>query len=227
LSGPRCGSVHELHVPGAEATHAVVITEDAWNERMGDSVVVPLYQWPHAAPSLVLVDVHGLRANCTRVQSMAHDFIGVRASSCPPEAWTRIRLGVRVFLDLDRRISQGPTREPTSPRTGWWPRQDDVHFARNPAAPTQDKLYAAISDDDWNSHHASTHVAAVRLTSRTKPQRRRWEVPVQGGYVVSGDVYAVPLGHFEQTAPRAPYPTSLTGAESAAIATRQKVTLSL
>ena len=85
-----------------------------------------------------------------------------------------------------------------------------------------------MSDEDWNSAPGANHFAAVRLTSKTKPQRLRWEVPVgDGSFVVTGDIYSVPLADFEQTPPPEKYPAQLTDEESAAIAENQKSTLTL
>lgn len=229
MTYPLCGFIYVLEIPGAEATHLLVLSEDIWNARMPDSVVVPLYQLPDAATSLFLVEVGSkLKANCTRVQSMSHQFIGtVAVARCPEDAWLRVRIGVRKFLDIDRRIAKTPAKPPISPRADWWPRQNDIHFARNPAISPNDKLYGVISDDDWNSRPGVRNVAAVRLTSKTKANRLRWEVPVGGGFVVAGDVYPVALGDFEQAPPPSMYPARLTDDETAAVATKQKAALSL
>lgn len=74
---------------------------------------------------------------------------------------------------------------------------------------------------------SAPNVAAVRLTSKTKPHRSRWEVPVSGGYVVVGDIYSLAMSDIEQKPPRAKYPARLTNDESAAIAVKQKSSLSL
>jgi mRNA-degrading endonuclease toxin of MazEF toxin-antitoxin module len=206
----------------------VVLTEDIWNAQMGDAVVVPLYNWPDASLSSLLVEVDdSLRANCTRVQSMAREFIGDWTGECPDDPWNRLRIGVRLFLDIDRRIAMTPPHRLRTRRSDWWPRQNNIHFATNTAIAASDKLYGIVSDNDWNSLPESKTVAAVRLTSKTKPQRLRWEVPVGGGYVVTGDIYSVAVSDFEQKPPRAGYPSRLSDDESAAIATKQQTVLSL
>jgi mRNA-degrading endonuclease toxin of MazEF toxin-antitoxin module len=228
VSHPLCGFIYELQIPGAQATHLLVLTEDIWNAQMGDSVVVPLYALPEATPSLFLVEVGTrLKAHCTRVQSMSHDFIDRPVARCPDDAWVRIRIGVRKFLDIDRRIAKTPAKPPLSPRADWWPRQNNIHFARNAAISANDKLYGVISDDDWNSLAGTPNVAAVRLTSKTKPQRLRWEVPVGGGFVVTGDIYSVALGDFQQTPPPKKYPARLNDDESSEVAMKQKAALTL
>lgn len=228
MTHPLCGSLYELNLSGAQASHVVVITEDIWNAQMGDSVVVPLYRWPEAKPSPFLVEVDDeLRAHCTRVQSMAHEFIGDPIGVCPYESWTRLRIGVRRFLDIDRRIAKTTSKPPVNSRSAWWPRQHDVHFATNTAISVQDKLYGVVSDNDWNSRPETLNVAAVRLTSKTKKQRLRWEVPIGGGFVVTGDIYSVPVADFEQKRPPKKYPARLSDDESGAIAVKQKAALSL
>lgn len=228
MSKPLCGEIYELTVPGASATHALVLTEDLWNAQMGDSVVVPLYGPSDANTSLLFVAVDDeLRADCTRVQSMAHEFIGDWAAPCADEPWTRVRIGVRTFLDIDRRIHQTPQPPVPVRRGDWWPRQNTIHFARNPAIQTTDKLYASVSDDDWNVQPEAATVAAVRLTSKSKSQRLRWEVPVGNGYVVAGDIYSVRIADFDRSVPRKPYPTRMTDDESAAVAEKQKSILTL
>jgi mRNA-degrading endonuclease toxin of MazEF toxin-antitoxin module len=228
LSHPLCREIYELVIPGAQATHVVVLTEDIWNAQMTDSVVVPLYQEPDAKASIFRVEVDDeLRADCTRVQSMAHEFIGQWTATCSDESWDRMLIGVRKFLDIDRRIAKTAPPRIRVRRSDWWPRQNNIHFATNTAIKTSDKLYAVVSDNDWNSLPESLTVAAVRLTSKTKKQRLRWEVPVSGGFVVTGDIYSVAVSDFEQKTPRQPYPTKLSDDESAAIAERQESALSL
>jgi mRNA-degrading endonuclease toxin of MazEF toxin-antitoxin module len=221
--------IYTLKLPGAQASHVLVLTEDLWNAEMGDSVVVPLYQGLDDPASLFLVELGPkVKAHCTRVQSMSHDFIGDPVGRCPDDPWKRTRIGVRKFLDIDRRIAKTPAPEPVAPRLDWWPRQNDIHFATNPQIYTSDKLYGVISDDDWNSAPGANHFAAVRLTSKTKPKRLRWEVPVgDGSFVVTGDIYSVPYGNFEQKPPPKKYPSQMTDDESAAIAVKQKSALTL
>ena len=228
MSHPRCGYVYELAVPGARATHAVVLTEDLWNAQLRDSIVVPIYNQPGANQSSLLVQIDGdLFANCTRVQSMDHEFIEQEVGACSHEPWLRTRIGVRRFLDIDRRIAKLPPVQPSAPRTGWFPRQNHVRFAVNPSIPAKDKLYGIISDDDWNALPSAPNVAAVRLTSKPKPTRLRWEVPVSGGFVVVGDIYSLAMSDIERKPPPAKYPARLTNDESAAIAVKQKASLLL
>lgn len=105
-------------------------------------------------------------------------------------------------------------------------RRNDIRLARNPAIGANDKLYGVIGDDDWNSLAGAPNVAAVRLTSKTKANRLRSEVPVTGGFVVTGDIYSVARSDFEQKAPPS-NPARLTDDESAEVAKKQKAALTL
>jgi hypothetical protein len=210
------------------ATHALVITEDDWNEAMTDSVVVPIYKAPDTHPSDMSVALNdSLRANCTRVQSMPHNFLGDSVGVCTGEPWARTRIGVRRFLDIDRRIAKTPVPQPQNARPDWWPRQNNIHFAIDPSIGPHDKLYGVMSDNDWNALPATAHAAAVRLTSKTKAQRLRWEVPVTGGWVVTGDIYSISYSRFEQKPPPSKYPAALNDDESCNIAIKQKMALTL
>jgi len=195
---------------------------------MRDSIVVPVYI-AEMAPSKVVVPVDESRvALCTRVQSVPHDFFGEPVGRCGDDVWVRVRVGVRAFLDIDRRVAKLPPTASGLLREDWWPRQHAVHFAGNPDIGPDDKLYAVVADDDWNGAPGTSYTAAVRLTSRTKAQRRRrWEVPVGDGWVVSGDLYSVAYSRFEQTPPRGRYPKRVSADEGAGIATRQQTTLNL
>lgn len=230
MSGPRAGWLYENKVEGAVSEQLLVLSENDWNDAMRDSVVVPVMRLTDVAPNLLRValeDTHGLYAQCTLVQSIVHEDIGAPVRVCPEATWIRTRLGVRRFLDIDRRRTEGAKPTASAERTDWWPRQDDVHFATLPGLP-QHKLMAAVSDDDWNSTAGVRHCAAVRLTSRgPKAKRARWEVPVSGGFVVAGDLYAVPYTAMRMQAPPAKYPRQLSADESSRIALRQQTTLEL
>jgi hypothetical protein len=229
LRSPRCGWLHAVATRTATPLERfLVISEDDWNDAMGDSVAVPVYHYEDAHESRFLVAVaESLWADCTKVLSVDHRLIGHPVQRCTQPPWVKARLGVREFLDIDRRIAIGPKPSPHADREEWCPRQHDIHFVSNPRISAQDKLYAVISDDGWNSAPGVKRAACVRLTSHTKPQRVRWEVPVARSWVVAGDIYQLAYHRFEQSAPRGNYPKRMTDAESAALADKQKVTLSL
>ncbi|HEV7493727.1 MAG TPA: hypothetical protein VGO10_08100 [Baekduia sp.] len=231
MSGPRAGWLYENKVNGAAAEQLLVLSENDWNDTMRDSIVVPVMRLTGVAPNALRISVDetpGLYAQCTLVQSIAHDGIGAPLRVCPEEAWIRTRLGVRRFLDIDRRRTSAAKPSPSPERTEWWPRQDDVHIATLPGIPQQ-KVVSAISDDDWNSTASVRHCAAARLTSRgPKANRVRWEVPVSGGFVVAGDLSALPYAAINRQAPAAKkYPQRFSADESSRIALRQQTALSL
>lgn len=227
MSHARFGWRYEPALPKATAAEYLVLTEDPWNAVMGDVVIVPIFavEEPQTNLMRVLVD-DGLVANCTRPNNLNITFLGDAVGPCDDGPLTRVRIGVRRYLDIDRRVEKN-TLPASDPRSTWWPHQGDFHFARNPRIGPHDKLYASVADDDWNSREGVTYTATVRLTSKTKAFRRRWEVPVAGSFVVSGDLYTISYTRFEQKPPPARYPQAMTDDELAAVATVQKRALSL
>jgi mRNA-degrading endonuclease toxin of MazEF toxin-antitoxin module len=229
VSGPLCGSLYTAQIPGARATHLLVLTEDLWNDRVGDSVVVPVFPVQNPTTNDYLVEIEpGFIADCTRVQSIPHEYFGQRVGTCSDDSWDRTRVGVRKHLDIDNRIARRPRARVKTARRDWWPRQREIFFASRSEMP-QDKLYGVVSDDAWNSRPAATYCTTVRLTSTdSKAWRRRWKVPVTGGWVVSGDLYLTAYQRMDQTPPHPKkYPTELSEDESAEIARRQKTTFTL
>lgn len=226
MSPPRCGEILECLIPGAEARQLLVVSEDPWNEILSDSVAIPVYEWD-SKHSLFLVQVsEGMFAECTRVQSIPHEFFGERLGNCPKDPWIRSRMGVRKYLDIDNRIKKTTDRVP-SIRTEWYPQQRDIHFSTSRWHPDR-KLHGVISDDLQNSHPDANYCATARLTSQTKEWRARWEVPVSGGCVVTGDLYQTAYADIEREEPDPErFPTRLSHEESAEIAIRQKQTLTL
>jgi len=55
-----------------------------------------------------------------------------------------------------------------------------VRYVEPPIAGAR-KLHAVASEDFWNE--IGTHWTTLRLTSRDKGWRGRWQVAVQGGYI--------------------------------------------
>lgn len=193
---------------------------------MQDAVVVPVYE-DESEPGTLRPQLRsGELADCTRVQNVPQEFLGQRLGTCPEEPWVRIRMGVRLHLDLDNRVKQHRNPAGSVHRATWWPRQNEVHFAAYPGIPT-DKLFGVVSDAQWNSRAAAEYCSAVRLTSRSKASRRRWEVPVSGGNVVCGDIYLLPYENMDRRSPAPRYPDRLSDDESARIAINQKRTLTL
>jgi len=69
LSSPRCGWLRAATTRTATPLERfLVISEDDWNDAMGDSVAVPVYRYEDAHESRFLVAVaKDLWADCTRV----------------------------------------------------------------------------------------------------------------------------------------------------------------
>lgn len=223
-----CGTVYEAEVPGAERVRALlVLSENLWNQYASDSVAVPIYEDDQTENRFKIQIYVGQLADCTRVQNFPHRVLGARLGECAAEPWLKTRLGVRTYLDILARIKMQPATVPRPNHSKWWPRQNDIHFASSTRT-SGDKLFGIVSDNIWNSLEDRKYFATVRLTSKTKPERSKWEVPVSGGCVVVGDVYSTAKSRIQRTPPDASaYPTELTRKESALIAANQRRTLSL
>lgn len=212
-------------VPGGTAEQLIVLSEQDWNDRVDDCVVVPCWRLPGRAPSPLLVHLgDDLYADCTRVQSIPQDELGDELAGVPDEQWARVRLGVRLFLCIDQLKGERSPLQPEHPSTGWWPRQGDVRYRHVPAAPAT-KMHAAITDDAWNGQHPYT--CAAQLTSTSRAWRRRWEGLVPGGNVIAGDLALVVHEDFDQRPPKAPRPSRLTSAQLRDLATSLQRLLAL
>lgn len=228
MSAPRCGWRYASVLPGGSAEEFLVLTEDEWNDVMRDSVAVPVFREEPVRTSAVRVQVdEGLVADCTRVSSVAHRFIGRPLRRCALEALTRVRAGVRLFLDIDRRVKRATAPPPDGWREDWWPRQGDLHLGADRAGAPADALYASVASNDWTSTPGASHTAAVRLKGGTRPACVPWEVPVAGGLAVSGDLYLVSYEDLERDPPPGRYPRRIDADELAALARAQKTALSL
>lgn len=223
---PLCGDYYRSSVPGGAAEALVVLSENPWNERVDDVVAVPIFRSDRVPTRLRPELTPGLIADCTLARSINQDFLEERLGTCPDEPWTRIRMGVRIHLDIDHRIRK--TTEPAAHvrRTEWWPHQNDVRFAEYEGIP-KDKMFGVVTNDQWNSRETTAYCSAVRLTSKTKNWRERWEVEVHGGWTVSTDLYVVRYGLMEETPPDPPQPDRLSLDQSADISSRQKQVLTL
>jgi mRNA-degrading endonuclease toxin of MazEF toxin-antitoxin module len=227
LSRPSWGRLYQLALPGARAELALVVSEDDWNQRTRDAVIVPVYREQDPQTSNVRVAVgEGLVADCTRVQNLVQEFLGEHVGACPAPALTRVRIGIRVYLDIDRLIAKQRRGEPPRAREEWWPRQAKVHYALEREVQRK-KLFAIFSDDDWNSRPQTRYSAAVRLTSKRRDWREGWEVEVPGGCVVAGHLYSLLHADLDQKAPPASKPRHLEDDELAEIAARLAVLLRL
>jgi hypothetical protein len=227
VSKPRYGWRYASALPDGTAEEFLVLTEDPWNDVMRDSVVVPVFRDDEPKQSNVRVLVaDDLVAICTRPSNLAHEFLGEPIARCDSVALKRVTIGIWLHLDIHRRINKTTSPPPAGVRSDWWPRQGEFHFGPHPTG-GKDKLYASVASNLWTSLPKVTYTAAVRLTSRTKSFRARWEVPIAGSFVVSGDLYLIPYEDFEQAAPPPKYPQGMTQDELAALAASQRRALSI
>ncbi len=227
MSAPLWGHLYDFALPGAQAEAVVVLSEDDWNSRTRDAVIVPVYREPGTASGNVRVALDDrLVADCTRVQNVAQDSLGADRGGCKREALMRIRLGVRVYLDIARLLEEAGPRQPISPRVDWWPRQGEVRYAEVPGL-SRGKMFCLLSDDDWNSRPSTVYAAAVRLASKRRNWRAGWEVEISDGSVVAGHLYSLLHEDIEPDPPSSPRPTQLTPQKLREIAERLVVLLRL
>lgn len=225
MNRPARGLLHEVTIEGTRIDRAVVISEDAWNHAMADSVIVPFYRDANARGSLLRPRLdESLIADCTAVGSIAHDDLSDEPiGECSEEVMAAVAAGVRSYFGIDRLLDPPRVRPRTQGRSDWWPRQSEVHWATR-IAPTA-KPVAVISEEASNV--TFNHAAAVRLTSQTKGWRGRWEVPLRDGNAISNDVHLVSYSGFDQK-PRAKPPLGrLNAGEMKALAERLVQTLQL
>lgn len=226
MSAPIWGHVHDLVLPGARAAAAIALSEDDWNLRTRDAVIVPVFRAPGSAQGNVRIALDDqLVADCTRVQNVAQEYLGEDRGSCAREALRGIRLGVRIYLDIDRLLALN-RRSPLKPRSEWWPRQGQVRYAEIPDPP-EDKMFCIVSDDDWSSRPTTTYSGAVRLTSKTRDWRGPWEVEIPGGYLVAGHLYSLLHEDINPDPPRGERPTELSPEKLKEVAERLLVLLKI
>ena len=198
-----------LDLPGGRATHALVLSEDDWNSWANDCVIVPIY------PSHVLRAGNQLRvetrwgtADCTRVFNIGNPSLTAFAGTPSIPVLAQIRRGVRSFLCVDALLAQSIAPEPLT--ASWYPKWAYSYYS-NIGVRGERKMHAILSDNAWNSE--MDYVSAVRLTSKSKESRVRWEVPVKGGPVIVGDLHLFAKSNVIQKPPRPPRPGRLTNTE--------------
>jgi mRNA-degrading endonuclease toxin of MazEF toxin-antitoxin module len=222
LSRPARGWIYELDAPGVQATGALILSEDDWNEYARDPTVVPIYEYRGAAENLLRVRLDDERvADCTRIQALPESWLGPIITDCPGDALESIEIGIRIYLDLTRLMDRRPARS-----AGGSVAQGSVYYAHDPRA-GKGRMNLVMSDDDWNAEEPD-YVAALALTSKRKEQRRQWEVPVSGGCVVAPDLRSLPIDDIDVSSRRVPpRPTELSSGELAEVARRLVAVLEL
>jgi mRNA-degrading endonuclease toxin of MazEF toxin-antitoxin module len=216
----RRGFVYALAVegggPGFEpprATRVLVVSENPWNDAMSTSVIVPLYPLAELErPTTLLVAVDPFYADCSLVQSIDHDDLGDELGLCSADALAAVCAGLRIYLDVDDLLAQRIRRPPSVGRSDFWPRQREIYWGTRFGE--QRERYATMPSDELNVR--ADHTVMLFLTSRDKRWRSRWQVPPEGGYVISGDIDQ--FGYDELEHRQRPAPPRLTRPEMAEVA---------
>ena len=219
----RRGFLYQLAVDGGDpdfvapaAKHVLVLSENRWNETMKSSVIVPLYprtedESEHAAQLQVPVDDNSY-ADCTLLQSLDDDDLGNVVEACEQEALDAVVRGARTYLGIEALLARRIMRPPARGRSTFWPRQRDVYWGRR--SENQRERYLIAAEDEFNIR--SDRTAALFLTSRSKKWRSCWQVPVHGGFVISGDIDQFAYVELEEQ--NRPKPSQFTRDEMAEVA---------
>ena len=209
-------------VPSPEAELVVVLSEDPWNQIMGDSVIVPIYHSDEPPNTVIQPSFDDSRyADTTRIQTVDQGFLGDLVGQCPREVLAAIGAGVRAYFDLDGLTNKTIRRPPSIGRPTFWPHQRDVYWGTRYGE--QRERYAVVSEDEFNIR--AERCTTMFLTSRDKAWRTRWQVPRAAGFVIAGDI--IPFQHAELDSRSRPTPQTLTRDEMAEVAVAVIETLEL
>ena len=204
-------------------TRAVVVSEDAWNEWAKSPIVVPLAAELSANALRPQVGQIGV-ADCTRPITVSQTRLGeVRGHLSTGES-TAVTTALASMLNIARLITGTAPPPPAPPTPEWYPRFGSIYFDTLPVG-GHEKMFAIVSDDRWNA--TQPFVIGLRLTSKRKELRQRWEVPLTGGPAIVGDIQLIPTARLEQTPPRPPRPDQCTPAQRAAIGRGLQMVLNL
>lgn len=221
---PSRGRIYALDPElGAQASAGLVLSEDDWNHVMRDSVIVPLYDDVPKEPTALRPEVAGLFADCTRVGGIEQDVLVEDRGEAAPEQLQAVVDGVRLYLDLENlQNPSGLRRPPSVGRTDWWPRRGEVLYGHRFGE--QREIYGVITDDEWNVR--GDYATCAFITSKFKTWRDRWQVPVRGGYAITGDIEPFAYVELDQRN-RPPTIKALTRDELAAFGRGLELTLEL
>jgi mRNA-degrading endonuclease toxin of MazEF toxin-antitoxin module len=212
----------------------LVLSEDDYNAVTRDVVIVPIFADEATETSDAVVRISATHiAHCTRITTVLQEDLALdrECVPCPGSQLHRIEQGVSGYLALQRLVEGSPPPVVRTTRTAWWPRQGDIRYAPLEAAAGAKKMFAILSEDDWNSRPGSTHSTGAKLTSKSRaPEHWRapLEVPVAGGgVVVAGHLYLLPHTAIDPKAPNAPRPSTLEAQQLAELAARSATVLGL
>lgn len=215
------GQIVEVDLGGAEA--AVVVSESHWNTSTHSPVVVPLYT--NIKPNVLRPRIPRIGvADCTRPITMQEKHLGKSVGRWSPPVEAAVRLALRAMLNIDTLISGAVPTPPPASSAPWFPRFGDIHYSLHPLA-GESKMFVIVSDDAWNQRHA--FALGVRLTSKTKPWRLQWEVPLPGGPAVVGDLVPLVIAQLNPRAPQHPRPKTTDQRERHAVGRGLKLVLNL
>jgi len=216
---PRRGGLHPLALRRGDgtrvrtgATHVVVVSEDAWNRAMSTAICVPVYPGPPAV-ALFHVALGDLgHADVSRALSLPHDALGDELDELGRASLDDVARAVAAYLDLDA-LAQRRTRRPVpTPSDRPTARQKSIHWAD--LGLEERKRVLVLSPDERNA--VAPYVSTLYVTSRDRRNRRVWQVPAAGGWVITGDLLLQPQRALEHR--RRPTPARATADEMAEVA---------
>lgn len=216
---PRRGGLHPLALRRGDgtrvrtgATHVVVVSEDAWNRAMSTAICVPVYPGPPAV-ALFHVGLGDLgHADVSRALSLPRDALGDELDELGRASLDDVARAVAAYLDLDA-LAQRRTRRPVpTPSDQPTARQKSIHWAD--LGLEERKRVLVLSPDERNA--VAPYVSALYVTSRDRRNRRAWQVPAAGGWVITGDLILQPQRALEHR--RRPTPARATADEMAEVA---------
>ncbi|MGA0121886.1 MAG: hypothetical protein ACO3KD_02605 [Gaiellales bacterium] len=212
----RRGGVHPLDLRDdrgrpatTRATHIVVISEDAWNLAMGSVVGVPIVP---GAPTVDLfhVGIAALgHADASLAQSFGRASLGDEVLVVDPAP---VADAVAAYLGLDDLRAMRIRRPVPMPRDESRARQKEIHWAD--VGLDERKRLLVLSPDERNA--TAPYVTTLYTTSRDKRNRRPWQVPAAGGWVITGDLLV--RGHRSLEHRRRPSPARASAGEMAEVA---------
>lgn len=215
---PQRGSVHRITCRGssggrARALGAIVISEDAWNRAMNAVVIVPIYPGPPQVSVFHIAVAEGY-ADVSRTQSIAIDDLAPAEGDIPRATLERIARATADFLDLPSLIAREIRRPPAGRYPAGYPQQRGVYWTDLGVG--ERKRVCVLTPDEHN--RVAAYSTTLRLTSREKPQRRDWQVPCEGGWIITGDLIVRPHGLLDHR--RRPRPNAIPRAGMSEVARR-------
>lgn len=215
---PRRGAIHPLTCRGGtgarpRARGVVVVSENAWNDRMNTVIGVPLYEGPPRVP-IFHVAVGDRHVDTSRTQSIAIDDLGRPSGAVATDVLERVAQAASDFLDLPSLAAREIRRPPSGRHPTDRPHQRGVYWTD--LGLDERKRVGVVTPDEHN--RVASHVTTVRLTSRDKRWRRDFQVPCEGGWIITGDL--ILRSHTDLDHRRRPRPSEIPRVGMAEVAVR-------